>query len=209
LAQLTDNALPVSFYSDCQSIGTRHLLTFLEATDLVTSRGKRWNGNVDSLPVEYLKGVMAKMEDYGDRVQFSLISGGPQPSYQITNEQDKKMAFDRNHHLLQPQEDEFTGVNATAVLTLEQIRAGIALGGLSSGRAKTTRGTAVRASTGATRTTAAKLEDQFASQRYEYFKNNRATLPAAISQYSDEITALMKQGMPVEAAFDEVLKKHF
>jgi len=41
---------------------------FLKAQDLATTKGKRWNGNTDALPAAYLKEVMAKMIDYGDRV---------------------------------------------------------------------------------------------------------------------------------------------
>jgi hypothetical protein len=174
---------------------------------LVTTRGKRWNGNFDSLPAEFLKGVMEKMAEYGDRVQFSLVSAGPHPSYQVMNTLEKKMAFDRNHHLLRPQEDEFTGVNASRFFTLDQVKSGIAGVGIGSGTGS--RASRVVRAPGGTRTTAAKLHDQFAAQRYEYFRNNRQTLPASISEYSDEITDLMKQGKSVEDAFGEVVKKYF
>jgi hypothetical protein len=150
---------------------------------------------------------MAKMVDYGDRVQFSLMSAGPQPNYQIMNTLGKKMAFDRNHHLLQPQADEFAGVNASVVLTLDQVKACISGVGVSSNAgSRTTR--VVRTASGS-RTTAAKLNDQIAAQRYEYFKSNRQTLPPTISKYSDEIAELMKKGKSVEEAFSEVLKKYF
>jgi hypothetical protein len=175
---------------------------------LVTTRSKRWNGNFDSLPADYLKSVMEKMHDYGDRVQFSLMSGGPQPSYQVENAVGKKMAFDRNHHLLNPQDDEFVGVNASAVFTLDQVKAAIA-GVRPAAASRTARAPRAAAGTGSTRTTAAQLNEQFAAQRYEYFRNNRTTLPAAISTHSDEITELMKNGKPVEEAFNEVVKKYF
>lgn len=151
---------------------------------------------------------MAKMTDYGDRVQFSLTSGGPQPSYQIINQLDKKMAFDRNHHLLQPQADEFVGVNATPVFSIDQIKARIAGVSLTA-RAKTTAVRATRSASGTSRTAAAKLEDQFAAQRYDYFKNNRQTLPPTISEHTQEIAALMMQGKSAEEAFGEVVKKYF
>ena len=64
-------------------------------------------------------------------------------------------------------------------------------------------------SSGNGRTTATKLTDQFATQRYEYFKNNRQSLPPAISEHSDEIAELMKKGKPVEQAFSEVIQKYF
>lgn len=152
------------------------------------------------------------MAAYGDRVQFSLVTAGPQPSYQIINTLGKKMAFDRNHHLLQPQADEFVGANASAILTLDQVKARISGVGTGSGARSSPAGRAVRTSSGGgggSRTTAAKLNDQFAAQRYEYFRNNRQTLPTAISEYSDEITDLMKQGKSVEDAFGEVVKKYF
>lgn len=149
---------------------------------------------------------MAKMNDYGDRVQFSLMSAGSQPSYQVMNTLGKKMAFDKNHHLLNPQGDEFVGVNASAVFTLDQIKAAIAGIGLSSGTGSRT-ARVVRAGSGGT--AASRLNDQFAAQRYEYFKNNRQTLPPAISAHSDEITELMKKGKSVEEAFSEVVQKYF
>jgi hypothetical protein len=175
---------------------------------LATTKNKRWNGNFDTLPVAYLKSVMAKMLDYGDRVQFSLISGGAEPNYQLTNDLDKKMAFDRNHHLLHPEEHEFVGANASAVFTLEQVKAAISGLRASSGTGSRT-ARVVRAGGTGTRTSAAKLDEQFAAQRYEYFKNNRQTLPPKISEHSDEITELLRQGKPVEEAFSEVVKKHF
>jgi hypothetical protein len=175
---------------------------------LATTKGKRWNGNFDTLPVAYLKGVMEKMADYGDRVQFSLISGGGEPSYQVLNDLGKTMAFDRNHHLLRPENDEFTGANATPPFTLDQVKAAISGIGASS-RPAVRSARVVRSPGTGTRTSAAKLAEQFAVQRYEYFRNNRQTLPAAITEHSDEITELMRQGKSVEDAFGEVVKKYF
>lgn len=152
---------------------------------------------------------MEKMADYGDRVQFSLVSGGPAPSYQLTNDLGKTMAFDRNHHLLRPEEGEFAGANASPVFTLDQVKAAISGVGASSRPASRTTRTTGAGSGGGTRTSAAKLEEQFATQRYEYFKNNRKTLPANISAHTEEITELMKKGKPVEEAFTEVIKKYF
>lgn len=147
------------------------------------------------------------MADYGDRVQFSLISGGPEPSYQVVNELGKSMAFDRNHHLFRVEGEEFVGVNATAIFTLDQVKAAIA--GVRTVSASSRAPRVARAGTGGTRTSAAKLDEQFATQRYEYFRNNRQALPPKISEHSDEITALMKQGKSVEDAFGEVVKKYF
>lgn len=151
---------------------------------------------------------MAKMNDYGDRVQFSLISGGGDPAYQVINSVDKKMAFDRNHHLYRPEEHEFVGANATQIFTMDQVKAAIAGIGIGS-RAAPRAARVVKSGGGTTRVSAAKLEEQFAAQRYEYYKNHRQTLPPAITDHTEEITTLMKQGKSVEEAFDEVVKKYF
>lgn len=151
---------------------------------------------------------MEKMVDYGDRVQFSLVTPGAEPSYQILNTLGKTMAFDRNHHLLRPQGDEFAGVNASAVFTLDQVKA--AISGITASSRPASRSTrVVRTAGGSTRTSAAKLEEQFAAQRYEYFKNNRQSLPPTISEHTEEITELMKKGKSAEEAFNEVVKKYF
>ncbi len=179
-----------------------------ESTNVATTKGKRWNGNFDTLPVEYLKGVMAKMFDYGESVQFSLVIGGSEPAYQLTTSLGKKMAFDRNHHLLRPEGDEFSGANATATFTLDQVKAAISGLRVSSGSATRTTRVARAGSTG-TRTSAARIDEHVAAQRYEYFKNNRQSLPPTISKYSDEIDELMKKGKSVEEAFGEVVAKYF
>jgi hypothetical protein len=170
----------------------------------LTTRSKRWNGKFENLPAEFLKAVLEKMSDYGDRVQFSLVAGGAEPSYQVINAQDKKIAFDSRHHLLRVEGDEFSGANVTAVHTAEQVKAAIAgFAPVSSGRAtKAVRATGTRAS-------AARLEEQCAAARYEYFRNNRQNLPAGITGHTEEITTLMKQGRSVEDAFDEVVRKYF
>jgi hypothetical protein len=183
------------------------LSTFCEYTILNATRSKRWNGKYDALPADYLNEVLTKMHDYGDRVQFSLVSSGPQPSYQVMNALGKKMAFDRNHHLLSPDSDEFVGANASPIFSLDQIKA--MLSGVGKGSTSKTRTARVARAPGTTRSSAAKLDEQFAAQRYEYFKNNRQTLPPTIADYSAEITGLMKAGKSVEEAFDEVLKKHY
>ena len=183
------------------------LETFLKEQILVTTRSKRWNGNIEALPEEYVQNVIAKMVDYGDRVQFSLAGNGTQPSYRVMNAMDKTMAFDRNHHLVQPDEEEFADANTTPLLTLEQLRAMLA--GRHAGAAGKARKVRVVRAPGTTRASAAKLNEQFAMQRYEYFRNHRNALPPSISEHSNEITELMKKGIPVEQAFDEVVKKYF
>jgi hypothetical protein len=146
---------------------------------------------------------MEKMADYGDRVQFSLSSGGPEPSYQLTNSQEKKMAFDRNHHLLRPEEEDFAPGNVSPVFSLDQVKS------LAAGSRTSRAPRAAKAPGTTTRTTAAKLDEQFATERYEYFKTHRQMLPQGLSGHSDEIVALMKNGKSVEDAFNEVIGKYF
>lgn len=152
---------------------------------------------------------MAKMMEYGDRVQFSLISAGPRPNYEVINTFDKKIAFDKNHHLLAPGEGEFTGANVSALLTLEQIKERLAGRPIRSSASKRVAGADKPAGSAPGRTSAAKLAEQVAAERYEYFKSNRQMLPARIADYSNEIAELMGKGKPVEEAFNEVLRKHF
>jgi hypothetical protein len=175
---------------------------------LNATRNKRWNGDIAALPADYMKAILEKMAAYGDRVQFSLVSGGPEPSYQVINAMGKAMAFDRNHHLLQGHEEAFTGANAGPVLTLDQVNA--AISGYGAGSRDSTRtGRVVKAASGPGKTAAARLDEQVAATRYAYFKSNRETLPPRIAEYSGEIDQLLKKGKPVEEAFGEVVKKYF
>ncbi len=146
---------------------------------------------------------MGQMLAYGEQVQFALSGSGQRPNYQVINPAGKKMAFDSNNHLLTPKADEFVGSNATTVYTLEQLKAVIA------GGSRT--GTATRVSRVGTRSSpaAVKAKDLVDAAKYEYFKNNRQTLPAGIEKHSDEIAGLMKNGISAEDAFAEVIKRHF
>jgi hypothetical protein len=170
---------------------------------LTTTRSKRWNGKLETLAADFIAGVLAQMETYGGRVQFALSTPGARPNYQVLNDADKKMAFDANHHLLQPQAAEFEGSNATAILTLEDIRA--------IGTAKPKAKSAAKSGKRAVRTTtaSAKAADLVDAAKYAYFRANRQTLPPAIGGHSDEISTLMRNGLSAEDAFSEVLKRHF
>ena len=163
------------------------------------TRTKRWNGDIATLPADYARGVLEKMAAYGDRVQFSLTSGGAEPSYQVINDMGKAIAFDRQHHLLQGQEELFAGANATPVMSAEQLNTALSGYGASA-RSGSRTGRVVKGTSGPTKVAAA---------RYAYFKSNRATLPARIAEYSGEIDQLLKKGKPVEEAFAEVVKKYF
>ncbi|GAA4015198.1 hypothetical protein [Actimicrobium antarcticum] len=166
---------------------------------MTTTRSKRWNGKIDTLTTDFLNDVMAQMAAYGDRVQFALSTPGARPNYQVLNSSDKKMAFDSNHHLLHPKDDEFEGSNATVVYSLEKIQAASANVGKTSNVKRTVRNTAATI----------KATDLVDAAKYAYFKENRQKLPAAIGEYSDEITTLMRDGLSAADAFDEVVKRHF
>lgn len=176
---------------------------------MAISRGKRWNGNVDALPADFLKDVLEKMDQYGERVQFSLVSGGSAPSYQIQNMLGKTIAFDRDHHLLRPQEEEFADGNATPLFSIDQIKS--ALAGERIGFVSRAKGARVPRSggSGLTRAAAARLAEQQAAERYAYFKAHRSMLPATIAEHTEEIDALMRAGKPADEAFGEVMRKYY
>ncbi len=171
-----------------------------------TTRNKRWNGKIETLTSGYIDNVIEKMVEYGDRVQFALSGTGLRPHYQVINSTNKCMAFDSNNHLLHPKEHEFVGSNATVIFSLEQIKAAKSGVATKASVARTGRVTAIG---GVRRTAAAKAQDLVNAAKYEYFKNNRQTLPDEIGEYSDKITLLMQNGMSAEDAFGEVVKLHF
>ncbi|RJG04162.1 hypothetical protein D3878_01495 [Noviherbaspirillum sedimenti] len=173
---------------------------------MTTTKNKRWNGKIETLKGDYLKDVIRQMETYGDRVQFTLGGSAQGPNYQVINSAGKKMAFDNNHHLLHPQDNEFTGSNATGVITLDQVKTALAGGGKASG---TTRVGGVGSGSSRSSAAAVKAKDLVDTEKYAYFKNNRQMLPRGIEAHSDEITELMKKGMSAEEAFSEIVKRHF
>lgn len=174
---------------------------------MTTTRSKRWNGKIETLAADYLKDVITQMETYGDRVQFALNGPGQRPNYQVTNAAGKKMAFDQNNHLMHPKEGEFVGSNVSGLFTLAQVTSAKSSVGV-----RASAGTKVsRTSSGsAPRTTSAAAKANLLdTEKYEYFKNNRQTLPPAIKEHSEEISDLMKKGMSAEDAFGDVLKRYF
>ncbi|KAF3996848.1 hypothetical protein [Glaciimonas immobilis] len=170
-----------------------------------TTRGKRWDGAINSLAVEFLKDAMEQMIAYGDRVQFALGTG-QRPHYQVINSSDKKMAFNSTHHLLHPVGEEFDPGNVSMVYSLDQIKAAIA--GVNTRSSAASRAPRAK-SVGGTRTSAVKIQDVIDSQKYDYFKLHRDLLPPSIGEYSVQITDLMKLGSTAEEAFDTVIKLHF
>jgi hypothetical protein len=175
---------------------------------LTTTRTKRWNGQIETLDAGYLKEMMTQMLAYGDRVQLAL-SGSVTPCYQVINQSSKKMAFDGNHHLLSQDDDMVTPGNVTGVYTLEQVKTIAAGGGVrvAGSRVAARAGVAKRS----TRNTAAavKAKDLIDVEKYNYFKNNRETLPPTIGEHAMQITDLMKDGKSAEEAFSEVVKLHY
>lgn len=149
------------------------------------------------------------MESYGDRVQFSLVTGGPVPSYQVINQLGKVMAFNGTHHFFKAEGDEFAGANALNPLTIDQIRN--AASGARTVAPKVRGARVARTTTGTTvpRTTAARIAEQQAAERYAYYKENRATLPQEITEHTNEIADLMKTGASAEKAFSDIVAKYF
>lgn len=196
-------AAPIPVFSE---ILLRAAAIITEVHILTTTRSKRWNGNIDTLKAPYLAGVITQMGIYGERVQFALVTSGNGPRYQLTNTAGKKMAFDGNHHLHHPEDGEFAPGNATGVFTLDQVRLAKA-GGSKTTRTLSTGG--VKRATTRAPSAATRAKDQVDSDKYEYFKANRATLPDTIGEHSEEITTLMRGGMPAEQAFGEIVKKYF
>lgn len=175
---------------------------------MATSRSKRWNGKLDTLTADYLQQILAQMAAYGDRVQFALTTPGAKPHYQVQNSANKKMAFDGNHHVMQAQDAEFEGSNATPLLTLEQIQA--AGSGLSRvALARQAKPSKPAKSSVRAPTATAKAADLVDAAKYAYFKANRATLPAGINVHTDEISMLMRNGLSAETAFAEIVQRYF
>ncbi len=179
-----------------------------------TKRSKRWNGELDSLAPEFLKEVLGKMEAYGDRVQFEQPNKSPRPNYQVINPSNRKMGFDAKHLLLRLNEEGNVGEHLSPEFTLEAIKAAISGAGRKPASSRTS-AVARRpaASGGASRaapvTAAAAAADEIERDKYAYFKANREYLPEGITQYSQQISELMRGGMSAENAFDAIVKQNF
>jgi hypothetical protein len=174
---------------------------------LNTPKPKRWNGKMETLSAEYLNRILEQMLTYGDRVQFALAGGGQGPRYQVINASEKKMTFDGDH-LLSHNTDDFKSGTTSLIYTLEQIEAAIAgAGKKSAGTGAARGGSGSGSGSGGTRTTAAQKTALVEAEKYEYFKSNRATLPADIGKHAAEITALMMNGLSAEDAFADVIKR--
>src|SRR5579872_5112273 len=140
---------------------------------------------MESLPAEYLNRILEQMLAYGDRVHFALIGGGQRPRYQVINTSEKKMTFDSDH-LLSSNTNDFAGGTTSPIYTLAQIEAAMNGSGAKTAATGATR-SGSSSSGGSGRITAAQKIALVDAEKYEYFKSNRATLPADIGKHAQEI----------------------
>jgi hypothetical protein len=182
----------------------------LDLSILSTSRTKRWNGTLESLAADYLKGVAERMEAYGDRVQFELPGHGKHPIYQVIGRSERKMGFDGKHLLLRLNDSGNVAETLSAEFTLEAVREAIA--GKRGSRARSA--ASPSAGNGATpvrrRAAAAPaVVDTVEQEKYAYYRANRDSLPEDIAQHAAEISALMRAGKSAEEAFQQIIAQHY
>lgn len=175
-----------------------------------TSRTKRWNGTLDSLSTDYLKGVLERMESYGDQVQFEFPGHGKQPVYQVIGRGGRKMGFDGKHLLLRLNESGNVADELSSVFSLDAVRAA------SEGKRATrtvsySRSSAAGSGTRTVRRAAAApaAVDTVEHEKYAYFRAHREELPEDIAQYANEITTLMRSGKTAEAAFQQIVEQYY
>jgi len=184
-----------------------------------TKRNKRWTGDVAKIPAAYLEIVIQKMQDYGDNVQFSTNGTVQGPNYQIINSASKKKAFNGGNLLTQTDEGEFTDQISSTIYSLDHIKTVLIkmntpITKKTPTRTKRVAGTvkSTKSATGAAPrggAALAKIKEQIALQKYEYYKLNRSVLPADIREHSEKITVMMESGMSAEDSFNEAIKLCF
>lgn len=165
--------------------------------------GKRFNGKIETLDRAYLTEVMNQMLRYGEKVRFAVGVNSP-PSYQVEGMGGRTMAFDGRHILLKTKPGDFTGDKATQAYTLQQVETLASGGKLAPERALTHLSATPRAGTQASRNL-----DALNAEKYAYYKEHRAALPADIGKHSDEVTEQMKNGLNAADAFAQVVAKHY
>lgn len=172
---------------------------------LNTKRNKRWNGDVAKLSADYLNSVVEKMQSYGNKVQFSSNGTVNGPNFLVSNDAGKQIAFSGSAMLIQLTDDDFSDESAVKAYTLDQIKSLLVKPASSSAKSSTTR---TKRAPGAPRGAAAlaKIREQIAIQKYDYYKANRATLPPDIREHSEKISEMMEAGMSAEDAFSEAIK---
>lgn len=171
---------------------------------MTTRRSKRWNGDLSSLSVSYLKEVAEKIQTYGLSVQFEFPGHGKTPIYQIINQSGRKMGFDGKHLLHSLNENGNISDSLSAEFSLEEVQQSITAPPPKITRArKNSSGGAVR------KTASAMAAEQIEIDKYNYFRANREQLPAGIQKYADDISTLMSKGMSADEAFTTIIDKYF
>ncbi|HEY9280227.1 MAG TPA: hypothetical protein VIP51_09170 [Eoetvoesiella sp.] len=180
---------------------------------ILSTRNKRWNGNLDTLAVDYIDEIIERMVAYGNQVQFDLPGKGQRPNYQVMGNSGRKMAFDSKNLLMRPNENGDVSDNLSAIFTLDQIKAAKAYSGIKRTKPRAPRTTTASSAGGAVASRsaapAAVPVDTIDAEKYQYFKNNRDTLPEGIQKHSATISDLMRTGLSAEAAFGEIIKQHY
>lgn len=166
---------------------------------LTTRRAKRWNGELSSLSVDFLKEVLEKVQTYGKSVQFEFPGHAKTPIYQVINHRGYKMGFDGKHLLHSLNENGNVSDQLSAEFTLEQIEQGM-LTPVAAPRARKSAGAGARKQA---------QPEQVEVDKYNYFRENRDWLPDDIQYYSDDISTLMRQGMTAEQAFGSIIDEHY
>lgn len=182
----------------------------------MSTRNKRWDGNLDTLAVDHMDNVIEKMTSYGDRVQFDLPGKGQRPNYQVIGKSDRKMGFDGKSLLMKLNENGEISDNLSSVFTLEQLKAaklhvGVKQAKPRARRTTTSDGATSSRSAVSSRSTAPVVQvvDTTDAEKYQYFKENRDHLPEGIQKHSAAISDLMRTGMSAEDAFSAIIQQHY
>lgn len=172
---------------------------FLGVYILTTRRAKRWDGELSSLSVDYLKEVLEKMQAYGKTVQFEFPGHAKTPIYQVINHRGFKMGFDGKHLLHSLNENGNISDQLSAEFTLEEVEQAM-VAPVVAPKARKSAGTRARKQA---------QPEQVEIDKYNYFRENRDWLPDDIQYYSDEISAMMRNGMNAEQAFGSILDQYY
>ncbi|WP_269901316.1 hypothetical protein [Paenalcaligenes faecalis] len=167
---------------------------------MTTRRSKRWDGNLTSLSVDYLKEVVEKMQAYGKTVQFEFPGHAKMPIYQVINQRGFKMGFDGKHLLHSLNENGNISDDLSAEFTLEQVQEAMKNPPAAAPRARKSSGAGARR---------AAVPDTVEVDKYNYFRENRDWLPDDIQYYADDISAMMRSGMSAEQAFASIVEEHY
>lgn len=171
---------------------------------MTTRRTKRWNGELSSLSIDYLKEVSEKINAYGVAVQFELPGHSKAPIYHIINPSGRKIGFDGKHLLHDLNENGLISDQLSAEFSLEQLQESITAPAVAPRRARKSSGSGT-----GRKTAAAVAAEQIEVAKYQYFREHREQLPAGIQKYADAISTLMINGLSAEEAFNTIIEQHF